>query len=190
MLDGSLVASVLEFYATAQSSNLLPATTAEMVSTNEAWQEWLDGQADSAIVPLSLALENYNPETMTAAPIPSQSTPGFSLSRTWCWAIVSTDPARQELTLELIDWLSQPEFLGQWTYALRLMPPDPAALDAWPAGPRKALVEQIASTAVPYPGQEELATFGPALYSAVQAVIASDLPPASAAEEAIQLLTP
>jgi ABC-type glycerol-3-phosphate transport system substrate-binding protein len=189
-LDAALVASVLEFYATAQASDLLPTRAADLTSTNETWQEWLDGQSNSAVVPLSLALENYNPDSMTASLIPTQSEPGFSLSKTWSWAVVATDPDRQSLVLELIDWLSQPEFLGPWTRALNLLPPDSNALDQWPTGPQTDLARQIAQAAEPYPGPEELATFGPALYSAVQAVITSDLPPATAVVEALQLLTP
>jgi hypothetical protein len=189
-LDGALVASVLEFYATAQASNVLPPRTAEMVSTSETWQDWLDGQVGSAIVPLTLALENFNPDSMTASLIPAQSEPGFSLSRTWTWSMVTTDPVRQSVLLELIDWLTQPEFLGPWSEALNLIPPDPGSLDLWSSGSQKDLVNQIALAAESYPGPEELATFGPALYSAVQAVIASDLPPATAVEEALQLLTP
>jgi ABC-type glycerol-3-phosphate transport system substrate-binding protein len=189
-LDASLVASVLELYALAQASALLPAAAAELTSTAETWQDWIDGQADAAVVPLSLALENYNPDSMTASLIPSQSEPGFSLSKTWTWAIATTDPDRQRLALELIDWLSEPEFLGPWTQALHLLPPDSMSLDQWSSGTQKDLVEQIALAAVAYPGPEELATFGPVLYSAVQAVIASDLPPSTAVEEALQLLTP
>lgn len=189
-LDAALVASVLEFYANAQASNLLPPLAAELTTANETWQEWIDGQADAAIVPLSLALENYNPANMTTTLIPAQTEPGISLSKTWAWAIVTTDPDRQRLVLELIDWLNQPEFLGSWTRALNLIPPDSNSMDQWPSGLQKDLVEQIALAAEPYPGPEELATFGPALYSAVQAVIASDLPPATAVEEALQLLAP
>jgi ABC-type glycerol-3-phosphate transport system substrate-binding protein len=127
---------------------------------------------------------------MTASLIPTQSEPAFTLSSTWTWAVVTTDPDRQSLVLELIDWLNQPEFVGPWTRALNLIPPDSNALDQWPDDSQTELVEQIALASVPYPGPEELATFGPALFSAVQAVIASDLPPATAVEEALQLLTP
>lgn len=189
-LDAATVATVLEFYATAQAADLLPVRAAELASTNDTWQDWFDGQSNSAVVPLSLALENYNPETVTASLIPAQSDSGFSLSKTWTWAVAATDPDHQSLVLELIDWLSQPEFLGPWTRALNLIPPDPFALDQWPADPQTVLIEQIAQAAFPYPNPEELATFGPALYSAVQAVITSDLPPETAVEEALQLLTP
>ncbi len=145
-------------------------------------------QVSSATAPLSLFLTEGNFEAIAAAPLPTRTQPGVSPTENWSWAIVTADPVRQSLAAELITWLTEPEFLGPWTHALGMLPPTTSALALWPEGAEAALVSSLVSVAQPRPTAEELATFGPILHTAVEAVVLNGVPPAEAARNALERL--
>jgi ABC-type glycerol-3-phosphate transport system substrate-binding protein len=119
-----------------------------------------------------------------AGPLPTRDGAGVALARTWSWSLVTNDPDVQAIAVDLVEWLSEPAFLGPWTYALGSLPPNAAALKMWPAGPATALVNQLVHVARPMPSRQIAEVVGPALHKAVDAVLSGALTPQTAALQA------
>ena len=186
--DPAILAEVLAFYDSAYTSEVIPSSVRQYVSATETWNALQVEEAASAVAPLSDFFANGGSDFIAAAPLPTRSEPGICTTKTWSWAIVTQDPARQDLAGKLITWLSQPEFLGPWTYALGMLPPTTSALDQWPTGAHSSLAYNLVTIARPQPSAEVLATFGPPFHAAIEAVLDGIATPSSAAVEAVQAI--
>ena len=186
--DPAILAEVLAFYSSAYTSKVIPSSARQYVSAAETWNALQAEEAASAVAPLSDFLANGGSDAIAAAPLPTRSEPGICPTKTWSWAIVTQDPDRQDLAGQLITWLSQPEFLGPWTYALGMLPPTTSALAQWPTGAHSSLAYNLVSIAQPQPSAEVLATFGPPFHTAIEAVLDGSVTPSSAALDAVQVI--
>ncbi len=186
--DPAILAEVLSFYSSAYTSEVIPLSARQYVSAAETWNALQAEEAASAVAPLSDFLANGGSDAIAAAPLPTRSEPGVCPTKTWSWAIVTRDPALQDLAGQLITWLTQPEFLGPWTYALGMLPPTTSALAQWPTGAHSALVYNLVTVAQPQPSAEVLATFGPPFHTAIEAVLDGIVTPSSAALDAVQAI--
>ncbi len=186
MLDPTTLVEVLSFYGSAYHANTLPLSSLKYMTNEETWEAFRAQQASSAVASLNTFLTKGNFNTTSATAIPTRNNLGTSFSETWSWAIVTRDPARQQLAAQLLAWLTQPEFLGSWTYNLNLLPPTAAALARWPEGPESALVSSLVTLARPKPTAEVMATFGPPLRTAIEAVLVNGATPSTAALSAAQ----
>ena len=186
--DPAILAEVLAFYNSAYTSEVLPSSARQYVSAAETWNALQAEEAASVVAPLSDFIAIGGSDAIAAAPLPTRSEPGVCPTKTWSWAIVTQDPARHELAGQLITWLTQPEFLGPWTYALGMLPPTTSALAQWPTGAHSSLAYNLVTVARPQPSAEVLATFGPSFHTAIEAVLDGIVTPSSAALDAVQAI--
>jgi multiple sugar transport system substrate-binding protein len=187
-LDPAILTDILAFYGTAHASNILAPSASQYTSANDTWSAFRAEKALSAVAPLSTLLKEGEFKFTSAIPLPTRIEPGASFTETWSWAVVVQDPARQEIVSQLLQWLTQPEFLGPWTYSLGLLPPTASALALWPEGPESALASSLVTLAVPLPSAEVLATFGTPLRIATVSVLQYGAMPSSAALTAAKAL--
>jgi ABC-type glycerol-3-phosphate transport system substrate-binding protein len=187
-LDPVLLNDLFTFYHSAHVSGVLPTSIFQYLSTADTWNSLKLDQVSSAVAPLSSFITEGNPEAIAAVPLPARIQPGISPTENWSWAIVTPDPVRQRLAAELITWLSEPEFLGPWTYTLGMLPPTTSSLALWPEGAEAALVSSLVTVAQPRPSAEELATFGPILRTAIETVVLGGITPIEAARNALEEL--
>ncbi|HEY46755.1 MAG: hypothetical protein AMJ88_04980 [Anaerolineae bacterium SM23_ 63] len=184
-LDPVVLNDLFTFYHSAHVSGVLPTSIFQYHSPADTWDSLKSDQVSSAVAPLSSFLADGNPETYAAVPLPSRTQPGISPAENWSWAIVTPDAVRQSLAVELITWLTEPEFLGPWTYALGMLPPTTSSLALWPEGSEAALVSSLVTVAQSKPTAEQLATFGPTLHTAIEAFILGGVTPIEAARNAL-----
>jgi len=177
---------VLAYYDALHDTGVLPLSSTQMTTSIESWAAVRDGRAASAAAPLSAALPSLDNQRLAAAPFPGRSVPGTTLLRPWSWSVVTRDPSQQRLASQLMDWLSQPEFLGAWTHALGLLPPTPEALQAWPDAEDAMLASSLLDSAQLVPEPDLLAILGPVLQEAALAVISSRSSPQDAAAAAVE----
>jgi multiple sugar transport system substrate-binding protein len=177
---------VLAYYDALHDSGVLPLSSTQMTTPTESWAAVRDGRAASAAAPLSEAMPSLDNQRLAAAPVPSRSVPGTTLLRPWSWSVVTRDPLQQQLASQLLDWLSQPEFLGPWTHALGLLPPTPEALQAWPDAEDATLASSLLGSAQLVPEPDLLAIFGPVLQEATLSVISGRQSPQDAAAAAVE----
>jgi ABC-type glycerol-3-phosphate transport system substrate-binding protein len=136
---------------------------------------------DAAAVWLHDYLTAPNRDNLGLVPLPTQNGQGVAYAYTWSWGIATRDSDQQALAKDLLAYLSQPAFLGPWTEALGMMPPTASSLNLWTSAADRSAVERLGQTALPGPGAERSAIFGPPLFTAVQAVLVGGATPDSAA---------
>ncbi len=182
-IDPAVLEEVLTFIGSAYNAGTLPLTSRQYDRASQTWTALLEGQAASAMAPLASWMAQGS-EAIPARSLPTRSGAGIALTETWSWALVTDDPERQAIAVELVEWLSQPAFLGAWTRALGWLPPNNAALETWRADRAATLVRQLTLVAKPLPSGSILDEVGPAMRSAVDSVLTGSLTPQNAALQA------
>ncbi len=109
-----------------------------------------------------------------------------ALSRTY--PLVTTDPARQGVGLELIRWLTASNNLGEWTMAVGMLPTRGKALTQWPDANLRAIAREAVTAAQPMPSPSLLNVLGPPITTAVQDVLAGRSSAEAAASAAAQAI--
>lgn len=188
-IDPIILTEVLTFYSSIQSSDILSTSALQYSSATETLEALVSERATSAVALLSEFLLNNDLRVYSAVPLPTQSEPGTGFAKTWSWAIINHDPDHEELAAQLIDWLTEPEFLGSWTHALGMLPPMTLALAQWPEGPETSLASSLVTIVQPEIPAETLDILGPAFYQAVTEVIRDGVKPSNAAVTAAQSIT-
>jgi ABC-type glycerol-3-phosphate transport system substrate-binding protein len=174
---------------------------------------WLDSMQESGVLSLRstqidsfessfLAIENFGECAATLYSIASASGdyfPGylptprgekFSLASGWAWAVATPDPLRQAKASELLAWLTDPQFLAEWTQAQGVIPTMGIVLATWPASARKTLLAGMMEKAQAFPDDEISAFAGPVLAKAARRVLLEGSLPADAAAEAAKAIHP
>ncbi len=150
----------------------------------QVWTAFLNRSFDTAVVPVSLVL-NHEPNG-SEQPEPAMTLPVATIGNAMGWALANPDPARQELALELLDELSESEFLASWTEELGLLPARPSALKAWNEEELKPALEQIAQVTRLYPPEDVLNRLGPALRNATLLILRDGADPLETARTTIE----
>lgn len=186
-IETEILVEVLSFYADMQAEGLLPPVVRQYQTAAQSWEAYQASRAGSTVASFhDTALAQ--PAGPNALPLPTRSGQGVTTFTTWSWAITTEDRGQQALALQLVTWLTEPDFLGAWTEELALIPPSLPALDTWSDGPRSTLASLLFPIGLPRPSEETLATFGPPFHTAVTAVLTGTLEPAQAASQAARAI--
>jgi ABC-type glycerol-3-phosphate transport system substrate-binding protein len=180
--------AVLGFFEDGQASGLLPFWLTQYESDALSWQAFRERQAQLSITWLSRYLQDASGDS-AASPMPTPDGTPFTLAGGWVWTLTADESSRSAIAVELIEYLSASESLGQWTIAAGYLPPRPSALDAWPQNGRQALASQISPSAQLLPQRSLLEALGPVLSEAVVAVLKQESDAGSAAAAVIEQLT-
>ncbi len=183
-LDPSLLSEILGFYASAWSSGVLPPSVRQLPDSNAAWEAFHGGAAAATTVGLPTFAAARSPRFESAAVLPTRNGTGICLTDPWSWALVAREPVQRGLAVELIEWLSDPAFLGPWTHSLGLVPSSQLVLDQWPGDSLTDVTTSLIPSARLIPSPELLATFGPVFQAATDAVLRGSATPDQAAQTA------
>lgn len=184
-LDKIILTQVLTDYQTLQAVGLLPLESINAASAEVSWMAYRESRAAVAVTFFGSYLVDRHRVAATAiAPIPTRTGATLTLARQWNYALVTTDPARQAIALDLMRWLTAPDNLGPWTLAAAVLPPRAQALNAWSEPGLAAVADSLLSIAQPEPSSTLLAKIGPAINTAVQSVLSGQATPEQAANTA------
>lgn len=183
-LDPSVLSGILAFYRAAWSSGVLPPSVRQLPDANAAWQAFHGGGAAASTVMLSTFAASRSPRFESAVLLPTRNGTGICLMNPWSWALVARDSVQRGLAIELVEWLSDPAFLGPWTHSLGLVPSNPSVLTLWPGDTLTDVTSGLLPSARLIPSPESLATFGPVIQLAIDAVLSGSATPDQAAQNA------
>jgi ABC-type glycerol-3-phosphate transport system substrate-binding protein len=186
MLDPVVLSDVLSFFFSAQATGLLSVSARQHDSLASTWNAFQSEVVQVATSSLNLYFTQGDPETSAAIPYPTRSGDGISLTHTWSWAMLTSDPDRQEGVVELLNWLMDPHFLGPWTHALGLLPATSSALALWPDGPQSAIANNLVASAQERPSMQVLSRIGPPIRDAIEMVLSGTVSPDAAAQAAAE----
>ncbi len=183
-LQSPALGEVFAFYRSLSSAGILPPSVLQQSSANASWDIYRTGGAGSTVAPLSGYIHERNPETTAGAPLPSRNA-GIALSQTWSLVLAADRPERRALVGELVQWITNPSFLGEWTYALGMVPPNSASLAAWPENQDLVVVSQLVTVMRAAPSEPIIDVAGPPLQSATRDLLLESISPEAAAARAV-----
>ncbi len=165
----------------------LHSAVPSMQTAGAVWQTFSEWQLDTAAMPASVVLKALVSDA-SGYPEPAFAQPTFTLSESWALALTNADEAQQALGLLLIQDLTEPAFLAQWSEALGYVPARPTALGAWTNQNLKPTLEKIMNVARLYPRDETINSLGPILRNATLMIIRDNASVEKAVEAAIEAL--
>jgi len=129
-LNEELVTQVLQFYRDGYEMGVIPPSVIEFETLDDCWPVYLSAEVAMTNVSSRRYLADRNLLMYTRfASIPTRDGNATTLSQGWAWAIVTSDPVRQALAADLIEWLMEPENSTQWNLAAGHLPTRRAAFE-------------------------------------------------------------
>jgi len=188
-LDEEAMVRVFDFYSKCITTTVIaPTMVLTITHVDQAWEQFKGGQAGMTVVRAGRYWLEADEEAV-AAPIPTRSGQSISIARGWALAMVTDDPARQDLAMLLFDWLTAPERNAQWTQAAGYLPATHSVLRLWDvSGEEQTMLRNLMEAAIPAPRPEVMAATGPILQEALEQVLKGRATPEEAAAEAIESL--
>lgn len=188
-LDPRLLTQVLSFYTSAEATGVMSPTLLTQLQTEEqVWDAFMGQRVGSAILWSSTFLQNQS-GNLGLAPIPTHRGAPFTLATGWVWALAGRDQSKRELSVELAEFLTDSQFLAEWTPAAGYLPSRPSASSQWPKQQMRPIIDQIALSARLFPPKDILSSLDNPLQQAVLSVLKKESTPLSAAEDAAASLT-
>lgn len=186
-LEESILRDVLAFFKNAEAHEVSPDWLTQYQSHDEIWQVFLEKRTQMGVVWSSSFLAEILADS-SATHIPALGGSPYTLATGWVWASASPNPDKINLSVELAEYLSTPDFLTKWTSAIGQLPVRPSALATWQDTSMKSELDQIALSAHLYPNSDVLATIAPPISLATTQVFKQQSDPAVAASEAVKSL--
>ncbi len=178
-LDQDILTRVLTLIADGVSAKVFPASSANLISGQQAFDEYHSGRANMAVI---WASDYRAPKDGFMLPLPGLDETPVSFATGWVWALAGSNPENQQLAVELADYLVTDDFIGNWTRATGYLPTRPSSV-----GEGEATIVPILETAQPIPSNDVLLAVGPLMQEALARVLNGEQPEAVAGSVIEQL---
>jgi hypothetical protein len=184
-LDEAILTNIFEFYQRASLAGVMPYWLSQYSNDEQVWEAFTGGGFPMAVTLASTYLKNMQNGTaaLAMAPMPILDDAPFTLATGWSWTLAGQDSEKRLLSVQLAEFLVQPEFLAEWTSAAGYLPPRVDALQNWQNADLRQVLEQISYSAQLMPPTDMISTLGPALEQAVVDVLKAQNDPQTAAQE-------
>jgi ABC-type glycerol-3-phosphate transport system substrate-binding protein len=188
-LDEEVMVDVLDFYTRCVTNTVIvPTQVLTATHVDQVWEMFKAGEGGMTAVRATRYWLEAD-ETMAVAPLPTQSGQPISIARGWALAIVTQDPERQRLAMQLVDWLTAPNQNASWTQAAGYLPATRSALRLWTVSEQeRTVLRSLLEAAMPPPRPVVIETIGPPMQQAVAALLRGHASPREAAAEAVETL--
>jgi len=186
-LQPEILTETLNLFASGTQQGIFPFSLTQYEDNQQTWQAYTE-QRGNWVITHSINYLTYLPPDSAAVSIPSLGTSPLSLASGWVWAISDPIPERRETSMRLAEFLSEPEFLAEWSASLGLLPVRPSGLKAWTDPSINQLINQLSLSARVLPSSDLMASLGPALQQATLQVIKLQSNPVQAARAASESL--
>jgi ABC-type glycerol-3-phosphate transport system substrate-binding protein len=187
-LQAAPLTAALKLISDGRASGAIPVETSSLANYVETWQT-LGSISNSVQTVDSLYLSMRADATDSAfVGIPGPSEPLSPMVDGWTWAISASDPARQAMAADVLNWLIAGPNMGDWSLSASRLPARRTAFEQWPAGDDyTTFLQQQLELASPYPMNAKgtlLNTLGTALFD----VLSLASTPEAAAQTAVNAL--
>ncbi len=187
LLEVSRLTTILSFFQEAEVAGLTPFWLTQYETFDQALEAFQENRAQMTVSWASTFLSDPPMDTVAAAIFTPSGTP-FTLADGWIWALATPQDRLKDQTIALIEFLSDPEFLAEWTQANGYLPTRPSGLEAWPPSPLRDLIQKTTASAQIIPPTNVISTLGPSLQAATVQILKQQQDPATAAREAAALV--
>lgn len=163
-LNEDALVSVLSFYQSAYESGAFPSTIKEFQTDSQSLSNYRSGES-SVVVTWASSDIGVNSGAYTTL-IGLDDVP-HSIGDGWVWVLAGSNTESQPLAVELASYLTEGEYMSEWTYASGYLPTRPLALDAWEDDVAKDSIDDVLLSAHPSPSPDVVAWFGPIMQGAL-----------------------
>ncbi len=168
MLDQQTLLRVLTLVQDGVSKEVFPPSLANVTNEAQSLQIYRTGSANKAIV----WYLSYRPaEDGALTPLPGLGEIPFSYATGWVWALAGSEPGKQQLAVQLAEFLVAEDFIAEWTRATGHLPTRPSIVEE---GDRA--LTAIIESAHPIPPRDVLAVLGPLMQEALTRVLNGEQP--------------
>jgi ABC-type glycerol-3-phosphate transport system substrate-binding protein len=185
ILEVEPLTAVLNLYKQSVDFAAFRDLVLQFQNEEQSWLAYVNEQAQAAIVPISIYLQE-KPENTGMIPIPPVKDITLTTGSGCVWALATGQPERQALSVALMETLSDSAFLSAWNHAYGGMPPRPSAVDTWQDFGVRSLISQISVMTILKPSSSITASLGPVIRDAVIQVLRDNVEPAVAAQKAVE----
>lgn len=190
-LDIEVLTQLLGLFQDAREASVIAVSNLNWSNQNDAWA----GIQNSGWRMTVIRASQYLSARREGIVLDYGRTPsidgGFAppIGRTWNIVLVSRDPRRKELAIELIMHLSDPENVAAWTTAQAMLPASKSALEAWSPGDAYTnFIRAELNRAIAPPSPAAVDAVSSAFMTAIQDVVAGRAQPSSAAAAAVEAI--
>lgn len=184
-LNEAVLAEVLAFYSPDQKNGTISPQVINYDSYDLAWNAFRE-QRGNLVVSWTSRFLNEKTIPLSLASLPGLETGHYTLATGWSWALAGSNPENQALAVELAEFLSDSQFLAEWTQAAGYLPTRPTTLSSWEDARVQLVLTQIAESASLIPGEDLLVTIGPLFTEAVLSVLKEEQQPVDAARSILE----
>jgi ABC-type glycerol-3-phosphate transport system substrate-binding protein len=179
MLDQDVFTGVLALVEEGRSTEVFSTSLANVTNEMQALQIYRTGAANKAII----SFVNYHESSDGAiSPLPGLGEMSFSYASGWVWALAGTNVERQQLAVELAEYLVEEDFLEEFTAETGYLPTRPSTVEE---GDRT--MAAILESAQPAPSRDVLAVLGPLMQEGMTRVLNGEPPEEVAASVVAKL---
>jgi len=179
LIQGESLLEVFTYYQDAQAAGVMPYWLTQFETDEQAWESYQDRQSTMAITWSSILLTAESANTSLAA-IPTKEANPFSYASGWVWCVVPSNIETEQEAVELIEFLTESNYLNTWGVEAGYLPVRPSGLDSWSETPFYSTLQQLLPAAVLLPGNDLLDDLGPEIRDAVISVLKDQVEPVDA----------
>jgi ABC-type glycerol-3-phosphate transport system substrate-binding protein len=184
-LNEDVFADVLSLYVPGAENSFISSQVINYENNEQAWDAFRE-QRGNLVVSWTSRFLNEETIPLALAPLPRFETGYYTLATGWSWALTGSSPENQSLAVELAEFLSEGQFLAEWSQAAGYLPTRPSALSSWDDAKMQLILTQIAESANLVPGEDLLVTVGPIFNEALFSVLSGEQLPLAAAQSAVE----
>lgn len=185
--DGALsrpegLGEVYEFLAAGRQAAVIPDTVLGFSSEDAVWAAFLEGDAGLAAVNARYYLSQGEVlDNIGFGSVPTLDGTSITVAQTWAFAILTPDPERQALIIELVQELLDPEVLGPVNQYNHRLPTRRSAFQLWSqVNPYYQFLDTQLGLAVAIPNGKAFADLAQRMQQAELDVLSGNLQPAEA----------
>lgn len=165
LLETAILSATLTALTEVHFAGQFPFWLTQYENDTQVWQAYQNGQASMAVIWLSQYIKS-SPTDSALSVLPIAYGEPFTLANGWLWALTAKTPSEQQTAAELANFLTLPEFSGQWAQAYGYLPVEAAALENWSSPLERSFASQVVLTAHPLPATDVLTSLGPLFQNA------------------------
>jgi multiple sugar transport system substrate-binding protein len=186
-LDEAILAEVLSLYKPDIENQFISPQVINYENDEQAWNAFRE-QRGNLVVSWTSRFLNEQTLSLALGTLPGLETGQYTLATGWSWALAGSNPENQALAVELAEFLSEEQFLAEWSQAAGYLPTRPTALSSWEDARIQTILTQAAESANLVPSDDLLVTVGPIFTEAILSVLNGKQLPAEAAQSIIEQL--
>lgn len=185
-LNEEPLVQVFDFYSRCVTNTVIaPTDVLTLTHVDQAWEKFKAGEGGMSAVRASRYWTEAD-ETMAPASLPTSDGESFTIARGWALAMVTDDPVRQELAMQLFDWLTDPEQNASWTETAGYLPVTRRSLRRWAISDEEYnVLRNLLEGASPPLAPDVVESIGPPMQESLENLLNGESSPQEAASEAV-----